>query len=195
MFTGIVEELGSVTGILRRKNLSVLTIKAKKVLKSLKQGDSIAVNGVCLTMVRKKSGAFECDVMRETLMRTTIGSLHTGGAVNLERSLKLGSRVSGHFVSGHVDHVAVIKNIARGANYTELTLSMNKTIAPFIVPKGSICIDGVSLTVGKVGKDSFSVHLIPFTKQVTTLGLKKSGDKVNVETDIMARYLYKLKNG
>ncbi len=194
MFTGIIEELGTVKKILRKRNLCVLTVKAKKALRSVKKGDSIAVNGVCLTVVRKTSGTFDCDVMRETLIKTTIGFLKLGNSVNLERALKAGSRVSGHFVTGHVDNVAVIKNIIRGANYTEFRLTMNKEIAPFIVLKGSVCVDGISLTVGKVRKSEFSVYLIPFTKNVTTLGLKKIGEKVNIETDILAKYLHKLEN-
>ena len=189
MFNGIVEEIGVVDALERRKNLSVLKVRARKVLKGTKLGDSIAVDGVCLTVTDKKKNVLVFDMMRETVNKTSLGQLRRGDKVNLERALKAGGRVSGHFVTGHVDGVGRIEDKITGPNYAELSIRLPKGLGKYIVPKGSVSIDGVSLTVGKVGKDRFSVYLIPFTKQVTTLGAKKKGGWVNIETDILAKYL------
>ena len=190
MFNGIVEEAGIVEALERRKNLSVLKVRARKVLQGTKPGDSIAVEGVCLTVTDKKENILAFDMMRETVDKTSLGRLRRGDKVNLERALKAGGRVSGHFVTGHVDDVGRIEGKTTAANYTELSVRLPRGLGKYIVPKGSVALDGVSLTVGKVGKVFFSVYLIPFTKQVTTLGAKKKGDRVNIETDILAKYLF-----
>lgn len=189
MFNGIVEEIGIVDALERRKNLSVLKVRARKVLKGTKLGDSIAVDGVCLTVTDKKKNVLAFDMMRETVNKTSLGRLRRGEKVNLERALKAGGRVSGHFVTGHVDNVGRIEGKTTAVNYTELSVRLPRGLGKYIVPKGSVCLDGVSLTVGKVGKKHFSVYLIPFTKQVTTLDAKKKGDPVNIETDILAKYV------
>lgn len=189
MFNGIVEEIGVVDALEHRKNLSVIKVRARKVLKGTKPGDSIAVDGVCLTVTDKKKDILAFDMMRETVSKTSLGRLRRGDKVNLERALKAGGRVSGHFVTGHVDDVGRIEGKTTAANYTELSIRLPRGLGKYIVPKGSVCLDGVSLTVGKVGKGRFSVYLIPFTKQVTTLGAKKKGDQVNIETDILAKYV------
>ena len=189
MFNGIVEEIGIVENINSKRNLSTFKVRVKKILKGVKPGASIAVDGACLTVTGIKSNVLTFDVMRESLLKTTLGSLKIKGKVNLERALMANGRIDGHFVTGHVDRVGVIKNKVTKANYTEFKISMTKDLARYIVPKGSICLDGVSLTVGEVKKSYFSVYLIPFTKQVTTLGFKKKGDKVNIETDILAKYI------
>lgn len=189
MFTGIIEEVGRIEGIAHRHNLSTLSVWANKILKEVKNGDSIAIDGVCLTVTALKNKVLFFDMMHETIDKTTLGALKVKDKVNLERALKRDDRFSGHFVTGHIDNIGVIKKIVRGENYTEFQISLPKEIKQCIVPKGSIGIDGVSLTVGKVKKDFFSVYLIPFTKQVTTLGIKKQNDKVNIEADILAKYI------
>jgi len=189
MFNGIVEEIGIVEKINSKKNLSMLKVRAKKICKGVKPGASIAVDGTCLTVTGIKNNVLTFDVMRESLLKTTLGSLKNKGKVNLERALKANGRIDGHFVTGHVDAAGVIKDKVTKTNYVELKIGMTKDLARYIVPKGSICLDGVSFTVGEVYKSTFSVFLIPFTKQVTTLGLKKKGDKVNIETDILAKYI------
>ncbi len=189
MFSGIVEEKGEVVEVIQKQNLSVLKIKADKALKGTRVGNSIAVDGVCLTVTEINKGVFTFDVMLETLRKTTLGYRSVGDRVNLERSLKANSRLDGHFVTGHVDDVAVIKKIITGENYTEFQIGLKRSIAKFVAQKGSIAVDGVSLTIGEVKRDKFSVYLIPFTLQVTTLGEKKPGDKVNIEVDILARYI------
>lgn len=189
MFNGIVEEIGIVDALERRRNLSVLKVRARKVLPGTRLGDSIAVEGVCLTVTDKKKNVLAFDMMRETVNKTSLGKLRRGDKVNLERALKSGGRVSGHFVTGHIDEVGRVEQKIVAANYEELSIRLPKGLGKYIVPKGSVALDGVSLTVGKVGKGHFSVYLIPFTKQVTTLGSKKKGDWVNIETDILAKYI------
>ncbi len=190
MFTGIVEEIGIVEDIKREKNLSILQIQAKKVIQGIAQGESVAVDGVCLTVTRIKKNILFFDIMRETLLKTTLGCLKPQDKVNLERALKAGERLSGHFVTGHVDEMGVIQKRIVRTNYLELRIFLKKNLKKYLIPKGSICLNGVSLTVGQVAEDFFSVYLIPFTKQVTTLGFKKEGDKINLETDILAKYLF-----
>ena len=135
------------------------------------------------------------DIMLETLLKTNLGALKPGSRVNLERALKANGRIDGHFVSGHVDDMGRIKDVITGENYTELQISAKKEIMKYIAPKGSVCLDGVSLTIGEVRKNFFSVYLIPFTLEVTTLGIVKKGDKTNIETDILAKYMLKERTG
>lgn len=189
MFTGIVEELGTVQKIDQYKNLIKIQIKAKKTLAGVRVGDSISVNGVCLSIIKKTATAFTFDVMRETLDKTTIGMLSVGDRVNCERALKATDRLNGHVVTGHIDSMSVIDEILEGENYWEYRVRIPKSLKKFFVEKGSVCVDGISLTIGAVMPKYFSVYLIPITRKLTTLGFKDEGDHVNIETDILARYL------
>jgi len=189
MFSGIIEEIGTIDTIVKKKNLQVLYVKAQKVWRGTKAGDSIAVNGVCLTVTGIKKNVLAFDVILETLRVTSLGCVVKGSKVNLERSLRMNDRISGHFVSGHVDHMATVKKIVTQENYAEFQIGLNKDIRRYIAPKGSIALDGVSLTIGEVKQNYFSVYLIPFTLEVTNLGDKQKGDKVNIETDILAKYV------
>jgi len=189
MFSGIVEEIGMVEQINSKRNLSVLKVRTKKILKGVKTGASIAIDGACLTVTKITNNTLTFDIMRETLLKTTLSLLKPKKKVNLERALKANSRIDGHFVTGHIDAIGVIRNSIIKKNYTEFQINIRKDLAKYIVPKGSICVDGVSLTVGEVKGTYFSVYLIPFTKKVTILKAKKKGDKVNIETDILAKYI------
>lgn len=193
MFSGIVEELGIVNKIEKATNLSTLKVRVHKNFNGIKKGDSIAVDGVCLTVTNIRDRILSFDVMKETLLKTTLGKLESDDQVNLERALKVDARINGHFVTGHIDDVGLIKAKQTQKNYTELHIGIKKRLARYIVPKGSICVDGISLTVGEVKKDHFTVYLIPLTKQMTTLGQKKKGDFVNIETDLLAKYILNAK--
>lgn len=189
MFTGIVEECGTVHSIKEKKNLFVLTVSAKKVLRGAILGGSVAVDGVCLTVVAHSNVALTFDVMKETLEKTTLRYLRIGSKVNLERPLKAANRINGHFVQGHIDDIGTITRKISQPNYIELRIAIKKSLIPFIVPKGSVCLDGISLTVGKVWDRYFSIYIIPHTLKITTLGHKGLLDKVNIETDILAKYI------
>lgn len=189
MFTGIVEEQGIVTGLHKDKNLCVLKLAARKIVNGLRPGDSVAVNGVCLTVTTVSGKTLSFDLMKETMAATTLKSLNKGEKVNLERALKAGGRFGGHFVTGHIDGTARIRQIIRRPNYVEWRLKAPAKLLKYIVPKGSVALEGVSLTVGAVRKDSFSIYLIPFTLKATTLGSKKKGEGVNLEPDILAKYI------
>ncbi len=189
MFNGIVEEIGRVETLILRRDLGSLKVQAKKIVKGTKKGDSIAVNGVCLTVTKVDGLYLTFDMMKETLLKTTLGNLKANQEINLERALKVTDRIHGHFVTGHVDDITMIQEKILSANYVELRLGLKKSFSPSIVPKGSVCLDGVSLSIGEVKKRYFSVYLIPFTKQITTLGEKKKGDLINIETDILAKYV------
>jgi len=195
MFTGLVEELGSLQSLSRGARSARLRIGASKVLEGLKIGDSIAVNGVCLTVVEFDRTGFAADVMAETLSKSGLGSLHPGERVNLERALRLGDRLGGHLVSGHIDGVGTIRR------QTPLDIALVTEIAAdpdllrFILPKGSVAVDGISLTVVDVLADSFTISLIPHTAGETTLGIKKAGSRVNLETDMIGKYVARLMPG
>jgi len=189
MFTGIIECIGTIKKIETKKNLLVFGIDLGGLAKKVYLGDSVSVSGVCLTATSKKANVVSFDLMKETIEKTSLKFLSVGGKVNLELALQAGSRMGGHFVTGHVDEVAVIKGIFQEKNWVSLRLSCSKEQRKYFVPKGSVTVDGISLTVGQVGKDYFEVYLIPYTLKVTTLGLKKQGDCVNIETDILAKYL------
>lgn len=189
MFTGIIQENGTVEAITKEQNFATLTIKAAKVSRGTQAGESIAVNGVCLTLTGKDGDLLEFDVMNETLRVTSLGLLKAGQSVNLERALKASDRVSGHFVTGHVDLMGKIAKIVKKKNNVEFVIRMPASFRRFVVPKGSVCVDGVSLTVGRVVKNQFSVYLIPFTLKMTTFREKKEGDPVNIEIDILAKYV------
>lgn len=192
MFTGIIQEMGVVQDVKQKKNLSVLRIKTKKAAAGVKIGDSISINGTCLTVIFKAKTMLSFAVMEETLKRTTLGAIKSKDCVNLEKALRIGDRLDGHFVTGHIDNVGKLLKKVERENYIEFQISTPKEIKPYMVEKGSICIDGVSLTVGQVKTNWFSVYLIPHTAKITTLGLKKEGDLVNLEADLLAKYIQKL---
>ncbi len=190
MFTGIIERTGIIKTIDPKKNLLVLGIDLGPLARKVRTGDSVAVSGVCLTATSKKGTKAYFDLMKETIERTSLRSLKLGDCVNLELSLRANSRLGGHFVSGHVDEVALIKHITMEKNWVSMKLSVSRANRRYIVPKGSVTVEGISLTTGRVGKNDFEVYLIPYTLKVTNLRFKKPGDYVNIETDILAKYLF-----
>lgn len=189
MFTGLVEEMGAVERLREGTDLCKLSLRARQVLEGLRIGDSVAVNGVCLTVTERNSDGFTADVMPETVRRTTLRALRPGDRVNLERALRPSDRLDGHIVQGHVEGVGTIARIRPEGNALVYGITAPVELLPYIVPKGSIAVDGISLTVTEVGPSSFGVSLIPHTAARTTLGFRKPGDRVNLETDILARYL------
>ena len=188
MFTGIVEEIGAV----RRVTDGSIDIGAKLVLEGTKIGDSIAVNGVCLTVTTLRGDGFTADVMPETLRRSNLGTLRNGDCVNLERAMAADGRFGGHIVSGHIDGVGTITNQRKEGNATWVTISASPEILRYIVEKGSVAIDGISLTVAAVTDTDFSVSLIPHTGDATSLLQKKCGNQVNLENDIVGKYVERL---
>ncbi|NMB41625.1 MAG: riboflavin synthase [Firmicutes bacterium] len=191
MFTGIVEELGEILNQQRKGNNISLVIRGSLVLDDLKVGDSIAVNGVCLTVTDVDTTAFYADVMPETLRKTGLYELKKGDKVNLERALPANGRFGGHFVSGHVDGTGTILTEKKEGNAQVLRISASREIIRYLIEKGSIAVDGVSLTAYNVSKNYFDISLIPHTTKVTTLGFKKPGDKVNLEADMLGKYVEK----
>lgn len=189
MFTGLVAELGSVERLAEGKDTCRLSVRARKVLGGLKVGDSVAVNGVCLTVTDLRSNGFTADVMPETVRRTTMHGLRPGDRVNLERALRLADGLDGHIVQGHVEGVGTVTKVRPEGNALVYTIAAPAELTPYIVEKGSVTVDGVSLTVIQAGDTEFGVSLIPHTAAQTTLGYKKPGDTVNLETDILARYI------
>lgn len=187
MFTGIVQSTGVVQSVRCGSAGARLALDAPELPRPIPKGASICVSGACLTVVRSDHASIEFEVVPETLRRTTLGSLSAGDRVNLERSLRAGEAMDGHVVQGHVDGIADLGDIRRGAGGHLWTFSANDSLMPFIIPKGSIAIDGVSLTIVEVKAGTFSIALIPTTLAVTTLGSLRIGDRVNVETDILAR--------
>lgn len=192
MFTGIVEELGSVAGVVDLGDAARLTVRGPLVTRDVGHGDSIAVNGVCLTVVEAGDDVFTADVMKETLDRSSLGRLAVDDPVNLERAATLSTRLGGHLVQGHVDGVGAIVSRTPGEQWEIVTVSLPPGLARYVVEKGSITVDGVSLTVTSVSDHDFSVSLIPTTLKLTTLGGKDVGDLVNLEVDVIAKYVEKL---
>ena len=192
MFTGIVEELGEVVAIERQSDAARFTIRGPLVTSDAGHGDSIAVNGVCLTVVDLVDGTFTADVMAETLDRSSLGALAPGSPVNLERPVTLSDRLGGHLVQGHVDGTGTVLERIPAEHWEVVRVALPQGLARYVVEKGSITVDGVSLTVMAVGPDWFSVSLIPTTLALTTLGRKGPGDPVNLEVDIVAKYVEKL---
>lgn len=192
IFTGIIEEIGQINSIKRGGRSARLDIRADVVLDDVKLGDSIAVNGVCLTVNEFDRRHFAADVMPETMDKTTLGNLRPGSPVNLERAMQLGGRMGGHIVQGHVDAIGVIIQKQALDIAHIFRIAAPGDLLRYVVPKGSITVDGVSLTVVEVFSDSFTVSLIPHTSGQTVLGEKKAGDAVNLESDILGRYIEKL---
>jgi len=192
MFTGIIEELGIVGSITRADKSARLNIKSSVCISDAGIGDSISVNGACLTLTAKDGGTLSFDLSAETLNSTDLADLVQGDKVNLERSLKQGGRLGGHFVTGHVDCVARVISKVRMSGFVELIISLPAQFSLFLAKKGPIAIDGVSLTLNNVMNDSFSIMLVPHTLSMTTLGFKDKGSRVNMETDILAKYTQNL---
>ncbi len=196
MFTGLIEELGTVVNVINKgKEASGLKIKAVAVLEDAAVGDSIAVNGICLTVASLEKSAFVADVMPETLRKTNLEKLRAGEKVNLERALPASGRFGGHIVAGHIDGVGRIVQRLREGNAFVFQITAPPEVLKLTIEKGSMAVDGISLTVARVEKDSFTVSLIPHTASMTTLGFKNAGDMVNLEGDIIGKYVEKIMKG
>ncbi|HEY3374307.1 MAG TPA: riboflavin synthase [Candidatus Aquicultor sp.] len=191
MFTGIIEELGTIKSIKRGTDDFIIEIAAPKLTPEVTLGDSIAVNGICLTAASKTSGAFTVDVMPETLAKSDLDEIKPGEAVNLERALTLSSRLGGHMVAGHVDGVGTIRSKTVQKNALIIKMSAPEAVTRYLVDRGSVAADGISLTVIDYGQGHITVSIIPHTAKMTTLGFKKSGDKVNLEADMIGKYVAK----
>src|SRR5918992_490515 len=191
MFTGIVKGMARVTSTSksRRGAETIIRVRLGKLGRGLKKGDSVCINGACLTTTKLSEGEAEFEMVSETIRRTNLGQTKPGEMVNIERSLRVGDRLEGHFVLGHVDGTGVIEDIQKMSSETTIWIELDKWLAKSLVPKGSIAVDGVSLTLVDVKGDRVSVSLIPHTLKVTTLGMKRRGDRVNVETDILGKYV------
>ncbi|MGY0056855.1 riboflavin synthase [Streptomyces sp. LZ34] len=192
MFTGIVEELGEIVAVENLGDASRFLVSGPVVTEGAKHGDSIAVNGVCLTVVDLEDGRFSADVMAETLDRSSLGALTVGSRVNLERPMALGGRLGGHLVQGHVDGTGTIVERKPSEHWEIVKISLPAGLSRYVVEKGSITVDGISLTVVDAGPDYFTVSLIPTTLDLTTLGVKQAGDPVNLEVDVLAKYVERL---
>ncbi|URM92090.1 riboflavin synthase [Streptomyces sp. MRC013] len=192
MFTGIVEELGEVTAVEALADASRFRVRGPVVTRDAKHGDSIAVNGVCLTVVEREGDEFTADVMAETLKRSGLGALTVGSRVNLERPMAADGRFGGHIVQGHVDGTGTITERTPSDNWEVVEISLPAALARYVVEKGSVTVDGVSLTVVEAGAEHFTVSLIPTTLALTTLGHKQPGDPVNLEVDVIAKYVERL---
>jgi riboflavin synthase len=192
VFTGIVEELGEVTAVEILDDASRFRLRGPVVTQGAQHGDSIAVNGVCLTVVEHEGDEFTADVMAETLNRSSLGALAVGSCVNLERPMAVGERLGGHIVQGHVDGTGAVIERKPSDNWEIVKISLPADLSRYVVEKGSITVDGISLTVVDAGPDYFTVSLIPTTLDLTTLGLKQPGDPVNLEVDVIAKYVERL---
>lgn len=191
MFTGIVEGTGRVKSISKsRKGAdTALRVKLGRLSRGLKRGDSVCINGACLTVTKLSKGEAEFEMVAETIRRTNLGKVRNGDSVNIERSMRVGDRLEGHFVLGHVDGTGTIDEIEKMPSETKIWIKLEKGLAKSLVSKGSIAVDGISLTLVDVKGDRVSVSLIPHTLEVTTLGLGHKGDRVNIETDILGKYV------
>jgi riboflavin synthase len=195
MFTGIIEEMGVVKEVGKTLQGSSVTILTKTVLEGLKIGDSVTVNGVCLTVVGRNDMEMKADISPETMKVTTLGSLKAGDPVNLERAMRLGDRLGGHLVTGHVDGIGIIRSRVQDGDALQITIEAPRDVLRYCVPKGSTTVDGISLTVNEVTDRGFRITIIPHTAKVTTLGIKQIGDAVNLETDLIGRYVERLLSG
>lgn len=189
MFTGIVEEIGTVTRIMQGQNSSILSIRGDRIFEDLRLGDSVAVNGVCLTVSKLAGQSFDADTTSETLARTSLGALRAGSFVNLERAMAANGRFGGHIVTGHVDGTGIISMIRRDGKTVWVTITADNSILKYIVEKGSIAVDGISLTVASTTQNSFSIAVIPHTERSTTLLTKSQGETVNLECDMIGKYV------
>lgn len=194
MFTGIIEEIGTVYQIQKSEKSSSIWIKANKVLEDTKIGDSICTNGVCLTVTQITNQNFKADIMTETYRKTNLNQLKIGSKVNLERALTLSTRLGGHMVTGHIDGIGTIANMVKEDNAMLVTIHTSPTILKYIIEKGSITIDGISLTVAQLIDGGFIVSIIPQTGKETILLIKKVGDSVNLETDLIGKYIERLQS-
>jgi len=194
MFTGIVEEVGKITRVEKGQNSAVFSIEGDKIFSDLKLGDSVAVNGICLTVSSLEKQSFTTDTTSETLDRTSLSVLKTGSRVNLERAMPANGRFGGHIVTGHVDGTGTISSIRRDEKTVWVTFAAGPSILKYIIEKGSIAVDGISLTVASVNTDSFSVAVIPHTEKSTTLLTKSRGDQVNLECDMLGKYVERFVN-
>jgi len=189
MFTGIIEAIGRVMAVQRRGDLLYLTVAPAAALTEIVVGDSICVNGACLTVTDLSPGGFQADCSPETQERTTLGTLKPHAEVNLERALKVSDRLGGHLVTGHVDGTGYVTEVTKGAGSLAITIRVPHELAPYIVEKGSVAVDGVSLTTSRIADDGFQVVVIPYTAQNTTLGRRRAGDRVNIEVDLIGKYV------
>ncbi len=192
MFTGLVEETGVITSLTRRRGGVTFEIGGRKTLKGLAVDDSVSVQGVCLTVVRKKRSTFVVQVIEETLSKTTLGLLDKGDSVNLERALLATDRLGGHFVLGHVDNVGTVEGVERLGTSSLYWIRVRKIYRKWLIPVGSVAVDGISLTIARTRGSSFAVAIIPHTTEVTTAGTWKMGSKVNVEFDVLGKYIENL---
>jgi riboflavin synthase len=189
MFTGLIEDVGTIGGLRLQQKSAVLTVKTKLPVRSMARGASVAVNGACLTVVKKGLRSFTVDVSPETLQRTSLETLTVGSMVNLERPMRLADRLGGHLVTGHVDGVGAVAAIEKQGEFTIITFEVPAPLGALLVPKGSVAVDGISLTVNVCRKQRFSVAIIPFTLRHTNLRARRVGDKVNIETDLIGKYV------
>ncbi|MBA3060341.1 MAG: riboflavin synthase [Nitrospirota bacterium] len=194
MFTGLIIEMGEITSVKMRSGGAVLSLKAREAASSAKLGDSISVNGVCLTAIEKNSDLLSFDLSDETLRSTNLGRLKRRDRVNLEMSLSPDSKIGGHFVTGHVDAVGTMRSKVNIGDMLKIEISAPQKVMNFIIEKGSVAVDGISLTVVDVLNDGFTVVIIPHTAKLTTIGFKGTGDTVNIETDILGKYVAKFLN-
>jgi riboflavin synthase len=190
MFTGLIEDVGRVGALTRKKGSAILTVETKLAARAMALGASVAVNGACLTVVKKLKGAFTVDVSPETLARTNLAQLERGNLVNLEQSMRLQERLGGHLVTGHVDGVATVESIRKQGEFIIFDFRLPVRLGAFLVAKGSVAVDGISLTVNACRRDGFSVAIIPFTLRHTNLQARSLGDKVNIETDLIGKYVH-----
>ena len=189
MFTGLIEDVGTIGGLRLQQKSAVLTVKTKLPVRSMARGASVAVNGACLTVVKKGLRSFTVDVSPETLQRTSLETLTVGSMVNLERPMRLADRLGGHLVTGHVDGVGAVAAIEKQGEFTIITFEVPAPLGALLVPKGSVAVDGISLTVNVCRKQRFSVAIIPFTLRHTNLRARRVGDRVNIETDLIGKYV------
>jgi riboflavin synthase len=194
LFTGLILEMGEILSVKRRSGGAILSLKSKEVAASAKQGDSISVNGVCLTLINTNNNILSFDLSEETLRSANLGSLKTGDAVNLEPSLSFDSKIGGHFVTGHVDAAGKIRSKANIGDMMKVEIEAPVNVINFLVEKGSVAVDGISLTVVDILKNSFTVMIIPHTAKLTTIGFKGPGDTVNIEADILGKYVARFLN-